>query len=203
MLIGKWNKSVILSYVGLFFGVFGIYYAVVTKNIKYAMICLILSGICDMFDGTVARKCKRTEEEKEFGIQLDSLNDVFNFTALPIAIFIGMGLTEIYHIVIFCIYAMFGIARLANFNIRTASTKTKNKYYEGLPVTTVAVIFPIFYLLSLVLEKTVFNYVYTSLILIVGFLFVLNIKVKKPSVKFSIGLAIFGFIATVLYLFVI
>ena len=203
MLIGKWNKSVILSYIGLFFGVFGIYYAVVTKNIKYAMICLILSGICDMFDGTVARKCKRTEEEKEFGIQLDSLNDVFNFTALPIAIFIGMGLTEIYQIAIFCVYAMFGIARLANFNIRTASTKTKNKYYEGLPVTTVAVIFPVFYLLSLVLEKTVFNYVYTALILIVGFLFVLNIKVKKPSIKFSIGLAIFGIIATLLYLFVI
>ncbi|MBP3840635.1 MAG: CDP-alcohol phosphatidyltransferase family protein [Bacilli bacterium] len=203
MIIGKWNKSVILSYIGLFFGVFGIYSAIVIKNINYAMICLILTGICDMFDGTVARRCKRTEEEKEFGIQLDSLNDVFNFAALPILIFCGMGLTKIYDIIVYCIYAMFAIARLANFNIRTANANTKTKYYEGLPVTSAAVIFPIFYLLSFVLSKSLFNYIYIGIVLLVGVLFVLNIKVAKPSLKISILFLIMGLIATGLFLFVL
>ena len=203
MIIGKWNKSVILSYIGLFFGVFGIYSAIILKNINYAMICLILTGICDMFDGTVARKCKKTEEEKEFGIQLDSLNDVFNFAAFPILIFCGMGLTKIYHVIIYCIYAMFAIARLANFNIRTANPNTKAKYYEGLPVTSSAVIFPVFYLLSFVLSKTLFNYIYSGIILLVGILFVLNIKVRKPGLKTSILFLIMGLIASTLFLFVL
>lgn len=200
MIIGKWNKSVILSYIGLFFGVFGIYSAIVVKNINYAMVCLILTGICDMFDGTIARKCKRTEEEKEFGIQLDSLNDVFNFAAFPILIFCGMGLTKIYQIVIYCIYAMFAIARLANFNIKTANPNKKTKYYEGLPVTSSAIIFPAFYLLSFVLNKTLFNYIYTGLILLVGILFVLNIKVAKPSLKISILFLVLGIIVSGLFI---
>ena len=201
MIIGKWNKSVILSYIGLFFGVFGIYFAIVENNIKIAFTCLILSGICDMFDGTIARKCKRTEEEKEFGIQLDSLNDVFNFAAFPILIFIGMGLTNIYNIIIYCIYAMFAIARLANFNIKTANPNKKAKYYEGLPVTSAAVIFPVFYLLSLVLKENVFDIVYSLIILLVGVLFVTNIKVAKPSLKTSIFFLILGIAAVFLYLF--
>ncbi len=203
MIIGKWNKSVILSYIGLFFGVFGIYFAVITNNIKAAFACLILSGICDMFDGTIARKCKRTEEEKEFGIQLDSLNDVFNFAALPILIFIGMGLTEIYNIIIYCVYAMFAIARLANFNIKTANPNKKAKYYEGLPVTSAAIIFPVFYLLSFVLKENIFNLVYSLIILLVGILFVTNIKVAKPGLKMSILFLVMGIVAIILYLFLL
>ena len=203
MIIGKWNKSVILSYIGLFFGVFGIYFAVITNNIKAAFACLILSGICDMFDGTIARKCKRTEEEKEFGIQLDSLNDVFNFAALPILIFIGMGLTEIYNIIIYCVYAMFAIARLANFNIKTANPNKKAKYYEGLPVTSAAIIFPVFYLLSFLLKENIFNLVYSLIILLVGILFVTNIKVAKPGLKMSILFLVMGIVAVILYLFLL
>ena len=96
MIIGKWNKSVILSYIGLFFGVFGIYFAIVENNIKIAFTCLILSGICDMFDGTIARKCKRTEEEKEFGIQLDSLSDLVCFGVLPALIGYSLGIKHTY-----------------------------------------------------------------------------------------------------------
>lgn len=77
MIIGKWNKSVILTYIGLIFSVLGIFICSTKENsINIAMCCLIISGICDLFDGFIARKCKRTEEEKKFGVQLDSLVDV-------------------------------------------------------------------------------------------------------------------------------
>ena len=32
-----------------------------------------------MFDGTVARMCKRSDREKKFGIQIDSLSDLIAF----------------------------------------------------------------------------------------------------------------------------
>ena len=62
MFIGKYNKSVILTYIGIAAAVLGIYFSFV-KNIRYTLLCLIICGVCDLFDGAVARKCKRTEEE--------------------------------------------------------------------------------------------------------------------------------------------
>lgn len=56
--------------------VVGMGFAVQGKIIA-AVICLMFSGFCDMFDGIVARTKKdRTDEEKRFGIQLDSLSDI-------------------------------------------------------------------------------------------------------------------------------
>ena len=53
-------------------------------NTFYAIILLMFAGLCDMFDGKVARtKKKRTIEERHFGIQLDSLADVVSFGVLP------------------------------------------------------------------------------------------------------------------------
>ena len=48
-----------------------------------AYLSLLISGICDMFDGKVARKCKRNKKEKMFGIEIDSLADTVNFLLLP------------------------------------------------------------------------------------------------------------------------
>ena len=52
----------------------------VNGRFKSAVFCLALSGLCDMFDGKIARRKKdRTEDEKKFGIQIDSLCDVVCF----------------------------------------------------------------------------------------------------------------------------
>ena len=48
-----------------------------------------------MFDGKVARMCKRTEEEKQFGIQIDSLADTINFIALPVVIMLSLGMNSV------------------------------------------------------------------------------------------------------------
>ena len=47
----------------------------------------MFSGLCDAYDGKVARMKKvRTEEEKAFGIQIDSLADMVAFGVLPACI---------------------------------------------------------------------------------------------------------------------
>ena len=195
MFVGKWNKSVILTYAGLLFAVLGIFLAFTQDKINYAFCCLMVSGVCDLFDGMVARRCKRTEEEKMFGIELDSLVDTMSFVALPICIFIAMGLTHIWDIIIYMLFAVIGVARLAYFNIDTADSEKAIKYYIGLPVTYVALIFPLLYLLRLPLEDKIFVPVFTAGIIIVSVLEILKIKVIKPK---GIWYGIFGVLAIAL-----
>ena len=202
-MIGKWNKSVILSYVGLGFTVLGILLLTTSVDVKYSIVCLIVSGVCDMFDGTVARRCKRTSEEQLFGIELDSLVDVFSFVAFPIIILLSLGLNKLYCLPVYILYAVFGVARLANFNITSENNNQPRKYYEGLPVTMSSLFFPLIYLLSYVLKENIFNIVYLITMAIIGILFVTKIKIPKPKLKTSILIAVSALILTILYLVVL
>ena len=64
-MIGIYDYTVLLTYMNFISGILGIIQA--TKgNYFYAIILLMFAGLCDMFDGKVARtKKKRTIEEKE------------------------------------------------------------------------------------------------------------------------------------------
>ena len=200
-MIGKWNKSVILTYVGLGISLLGIMLVLSNVDIKYTFICFMFAGICDLFDGTIARRCKRTKEEKNFGIELDSLVDVISFIALPLVI-LGSINKKFYYLPIYIVYAIFGVARLAYFNINAPKDNKPVKYYEGLPVTYVALIFPITYLLSYLLKENIFILIYNIVTIIVSLLFVLRIKVPKPRLVSSIILLGSALIVTAIYLFV-
>ncbi|MCR5831667.1 MAG: phosphatidylserine synthase, partial [Lachnospiraceae bacterium] len=75
---------------------------------------------------------------------------------------------------------------LAYFNVledkRQKEEGGKRKSYTGLPVTSAALIFPFVMLLQFMtpLDMTV---VYYGVMLLVGYLFVSKIEVKKPGVK--------------------
>lgn len=181
MIVGKWNKSVILTYAGLLIAVLGMVLAFICEKINYSICCLMVAGVCDLFDGMVARRCKRTAEEKQFGIELDSIVDTMSFIALPICIFIAMGLKNIWDIAIFMIFALAGVARLAYFNIDTADSEKAIKYYVGLPVTYTALIFPLLYLLSLPFEYNAFTWIFRAGIIVVSIMQVIKVKFPKPK----------------------
>ena len=191
MFIGKYNKSVIITYIGVIFGLLGVYFTI-CSNISSAIICLILAGICDMFDGKVARMCKRDDSEKEFGIQLDSLADVFLFVAFPavmgVKFFSQMPVLNI----VLILYMLAGIIRLAWFNM-IADIDGPVKYYTGLPVTSIAIILPIFYAISLVF-KFEFTYLAALIYLLVGIFFILNVKIPKTK---GIWYVIFSLLAVI------
>lgn len=202
-MIGKWNKSVILTYIGVIISVVGIVLCFSLENgAPFAMICLMLAGICDLFDGVVARKCERTQEEKAFGIELDSLADVVDFTALPIAVFLRTGLYKWYFVVIVCIFAVFSVARLAFFNI-SADSEAPVKYYRGLPVTFNALILPIFYLFSLFMSDTAFKVFFAFVVLAVSFLHVIDFKLPKPKGKAYIFFCVLAIVMLFVYIFLV
>ena len=78
-MIGFYSYTVVLTYLGLASAAMGM---ILTFQgfAKYALFCLAFSGLCDMFDGKVARlKKDRTEDEKRFGILTVGLLFIINF----------------------------------------------------------------------------------------------------------------------------
>jgi len=202
MLLGKWNKSVILSYVGLLFSVCGMYFFI-QGQVNYGVVCLMFAGVCDLFDGTVARRCKRTKEEKQFGIELDSLIDVFDFIALPIVFFYSIGFNQWYFTPLLGLYGIFGIARLAHFNTIVENDNKPVPFYHGLPVTYAALIFPLLYLIISRYFSFLFLVVFGIIIFFVSILFIVDIKVPKPKLKMSIFLLLLAIILSIVYIFVL
>ena len=150
-MIGFYDYTVILTYLGFSSGMIGIFLAI-TGNTFWAVMCLMFSGLCDMFDGRVARtKKKRTNEERHFGIQLDSLSDLVCFGVLPAIIGYSLGIKNTYLIPLIIIYPLAALIRLAYFNVLeiTRNSSTPVKEYTGLPVTSSALIFPFLYILLL------------------------------------------------------
>jgi len=181
MLIGKYNKSVIVTYVGVIASVIGCYLAIAKGAPRYAVLCLIIAGLCDLFDGAVARACKRDEEEKAFGVQIDSLADMESFVFLPICVCYSIGLDRWYHIVIFAAYTLAAIIRLGFFNISIdGKSNEPTAYYRGLPVTYAALVLSFAWALSFVLNEGLFQIIYAAVMAVFSLLFVLDLKVPKP-----------------------
>lgn len=184
-MIGKWNKSVIATYVGMLLAVASIF-LLMSGLYKAAMMCFMGAGICDLFDGTIARMCKRSEEEKNFGIQLDSLVDVVSFIVLPVVLIVKLAGLTWYTAVAAVLYSVFGIARLAYFNVCQEENEDKDspiKYYTGMPVTYAALVFPLVYLLHLLFNTEVTALFMCIAMEIMALLFILKIKFIKPGKK--------------------
>lgn len=182
-LIGFYDYTVILTYLSLVSSLVGILLAS-RGHFVAAVCCLMLSGVCDMFDGIVARTKKdRTADQKNFGIQLDSLCDVVCFGVFPAILLYTHGVNTTAGIVCLIFYVLCAVIRLAFFNVlETKRQMTEGgcaKEYRGLPVTTSAIIFPLFFLLGAFLQEQVAVTVYHVLVPVVGLLFILDFRVPK------------------------
>ena len=206
-MIGYYNYTVWLTYIGLSSGIAGIYLAFAGFPL-YAVFCLLFSGFCDLFDGMVARtKKNRTDEERRFGIQLDSLSDLVCFGVLPTAIGCALGLTAWYFVILFCAFVLAGLIRLAYYNVteetRQKETTDVRRHYLGLPITASAIIFPIaFAIIAFLdfLEFPLLRYLYALCLLVTAFLFVAPIRIAKPHKKGVFVLLLVGVVFTVLLL---
>ena len=152
-MIGVYNYSVILTYLGVGLSIFGMTQAL-TGSYDIAILCLALAGACDTFDGKVARSMKnRTKEQIIFGVQIDSLCAAICFGVTPAVIAYSMGMNTPFGIAVEIVFVLCGVIRLAYFNVleelkHEEPEKEDRKCYHGLPIT---------------------------------FLYILDFKLKKPS----------------------
>ena len=186
-MIGFYDYTVVLTYISLAITMFGMTQAT-HGHFKIAVLCLALSGICDMFDGKIARSKKnRTDDEKAFGIQIDSLCDMVCFGAFPALICYLLGVRGPIGIAIIAMYCVNSVIRLAYFNVMEAKgalvTETGEKFYRGLPITSIAVVLPLTFMVQFFITDSAFRVLLHVVLLVVGLLFVLNFKLKKPNNK--------------------
>ena len=187
MFIGFYDYTVVLTYMSLLSSIVGMTEAL-DGRFGNAIACLVVSGICDMLDGKVARTKKdRTEDQKNFGIQIDSLCDLFCFGAFPAFLTYALGVRGIVGTISMCVYVLAAVIRLGYFNVkemrRQQETEERRKSYEGLPVTSISIIFPLIYLLRPYCGHTAYLRILIAVMFIVAFLFVSKIRVLKPGNK--------------------
>jgi CDP-diacylglycerol--serine O-phosphatidyltransferase len=191
-MIGFYNYTVILTYLSLVSSMIGIFLACGLcggqPRPTYAIICLMVSGLCDMFDGKIARTKKdRTEDEKKFGIQIDSLCDAICFGVLPAVIGYAVGLDHWIDVPVLVLFPLCAVIRLAYFNVAEESRQKKTsevrKVYEGLPVTSVSLILPLLYSFHKDIGGDWFPEIYGGALLLIALAFITRFKVKKPSMK--------------------
>lgn len=207
-MLGVYDYTVILTYMSLISGGIGIFLSM-SGGHKPAigLVFLVICGICDSFDGKVARTKKdRTDREKKYGIQIDSLSDLVAFGVLPTCIgkaFLQFSLegngrfffwhsdvsSKVFTIISYVIlltYMLAALIRLAYYNVTEEERQQVDcgvrKYYEGLPVTMSSVIFP---LLAIIMHFTGGEIVlpYLIIMFLTSVAFVSKIRVPKPHLS--------------------
>ncbi len=198
-MIGFYNLSVLLTYFSLISATFGISFVLGggENSVFAALICLMVSGVCDMFDGAVAQKCKRSEEEKLFGIQIDSLCDLVAFGALPACLVLHLAQENVFSKVAAALILLSSVIRLGFFNVQEIlrDRKERREFYTGLPVTLISILLPFLLILSTFLPVSMSLYA-PGCLCGIAVLEISRIPLKKPHgagklLVLVVGLAVF------------
>jgi len=212
-MIGVYDYTVWLTYMSMASACFGIGLAVIGGQVYQAMLCLLFCGLFDAFDGRVARtKKNRTDLERGFGIQIDSLTDIVAFGVQPAAIGISVMHESSYYeasnavriasYVVYILFVLAGLIRLAYFNVVEEERQKKEgggvaHFYTGLPITSSCLIFPTILLIRYFTGGDLAR-LYLVVTAITGFMFISKLQVRKPGLRgilIMVGLGLLELVA--------
>jgi phosphatidylserine synthase len=150
------------SLTGLLCAVLSIYFAVL-GIFPAAMIGLIWAVFFDWSDGIVARRLKgRTDQQREFGGQLDSLIDIVSFGVCPAVILLSYGEFSPWFVPGAFLIVAAGALRLSFFNVFGL---VDNSTYQGLALDNNAIALVFLFLFEGYVSTPVFaGILYASLL---------------------------------------
>lgn len=143
-------------------------------DLNLAIYLILIAGIFDRLDGMVARRFNTTSE---LGVQLDSLSDLISFGISPaLMVFLYLfshheGPLLIVGAIVTVFYVLCGGFRLARYNV----IGTVNNCFIGMPIT----ICGMFLVASLMFHQRVSPYVYAGLMVLLGYLMISQIPIRK------------------------
>lgn len=216
-MLGVYNYTVILTYIGMLFSFAGIHFVFSNSDRSFilALLCLMIAGIMDMFDGKVAStKKNRSDFEKLFGIQIDSMADIISYGVFPSLIVYKLAIGDIHYpvehpiqariaICICAIYLLSALIRLSYFNVdemerQTKTTESRHEY-KGLPVTSVAIVLPVVFITSYFMGNARPPILpCLGLLLLMSILFITPFKMPKPALLGKIIMIIIGLLEFVM-----
>ena len=202
-IIGYYNYTVVLTYIGMISACIGIFLAM-DGMFSLSVWCLMFAGPCDMFDGAVAATKPRDENQKRFGIQIDSLCDLIGFGVLPGVFVYSVSQNKLTAAVAAVFISLAAVIRLAYFNVleenRQKEETGHRKSYLGVPVTTIALVLPIVHVLNVngIVPGT---YCYQIAAALVGIGFLTPVSIKKPQLAGKIAIIVVGLLEAAAMLF--
>lgn len=133
----------ICSLAGLLCALLGIYFAVL-NNFPAAIIGMIWAVLFDWGDGIIARNMEgRTDEQKDFGAQLDSLIDMVSFGICPAVFLLSYGGYSTWFLPGAFVIVATSAIRLSYFNIFGLVDSTT---YKGLALDNNVIVFAFVFL---------------------------------------------------------
>lgn len=199
--IGFYRSCDLLTMTGTCFAMLGIILSIF-GNKFIPIMCLIISGICDAFDGKLARMGKSSKEQSVYGVQLDSLSDLISFGIFPLVYSICLLPDNCYFGWVASIfYAICGMIRLAYFNMLDICNKSDSEYFVGMPITSIAIFYPIVYIVLKLINFKYYDVIIPCFLIFVGVTFISRIKIKKLNDSKKVILSMFGVCFVIILLF--
>ena len=185
------------SLAGLFSAVLAIYFAML-GNFPAAMIGLVWAVFFDWSDGNIARRMKsRTDEQRKFGGQLDSLIDIVSFGVCPAVVLLSYGDFSPWYLPgAFAITAA-GVLRLSYFNVYGLAGKTS---FQGLAIDNNGILLALIFTLNSFVSASSFTVILYLTILTLAVLNVAPIRTPKlSSSKWYYAITLYTLFITLFY----
>lgn len=194
MFIGYFSLANTVTLLGLASSVMAVFCSS-QKLYPLAVLMLLFAGLCDMFDGRIARVTSgRARREKIYGVQLDSLADVISFGVVPALIAYNMGYQGVIDLILYLVFIICGAIRLAYFNTQALSdTPDMNmKYFTGVPIPVSCVLLPFMILISMLInDLSISQWLFRVFFLLLGIAYILKIRIKKFGLRVLATAAVF------------
>jgi len=186
----------ICSLAGLLCAVLGIFYAILGK-FPVAIIGILWAVVFDWADGIIARKMKgRTDHQRAFGGQLDSLIDVVSFGVFPAIFLLSYGKFSPWFLPGAFLIVAASVIRLSYFNIFGL---INSKTYMGLALDNNVILLAFVFLFEGFVNQSGFSMILYALLMGSLVFNLAPIRTPKFAGKWFYVLLAYTLVLTVIY----
>ncbi len=152
---------------------------------------LMMAGLCDLFDGYLARGTRRDATQKLFGARLDSLVEVCSFGFAPAVLLYAAGARSLPEVAILVFYLLCVAWRVALFDTLVSDGDwDQGRFYVGLPCTYVALVLPAFFAVGAIAPRAmtprVLRFTLDAAATGLAFLMISRRRIPKPGGRWYI-----------------
>ena len=188
------------SLAGLLCALLGVYFAVI-ENFPAAVIGMIWAVLFDWGDGIIARKIiGRTDEQKNFGAQLDSLIDMISFGICPAVFLLSYGNFSAWFLPGAFVIVATSAIRLSYFNLFGL---VDSATYKGLALDNNIIVFAFVFLFEFFFAPAVFSIILYTMFIAMAGLNLSPLRTPKFSGKWFYALIVYTVILTIIYCWIL
>ena len=185
MFMGYYNKNIYIGFCSLIAGVFGTFCGFYHHH-RYAIIFLMLAAIIDILGDKFFSDNDLTFKERHYNLLFKTLSQLVCFGILPTALGFSLGFNNFFAFFLYFVFILTTAIKLAYtttlYTARLTNVKSPD-FYIGFPLSYLALVFPICYVLCCFTGKIYAVYaIFVILICAANML-----KIKVPKVKNNIS----------------